>query len=180
MHYLEIALSHGWPDDARDVQQLSADTARRAHRYAEAAEHQTRTLPPATRQAGGADVVRQLYAALADPALRPSAIAALDALNATAADMDSFTMLMFSMTWYTLLGDVDRAYEVSERWLAQTRRAGSVGIPFNFGFWLAEMRPFRADPRFEELSRRMGLLDYWRRFGPPDDCRLQGAALVCG
>jgi hypothetical protein len=87
---------------------------------------------------------------------------------------------MFSMNWYTMLGEIDRAYLVSERWLAQVQGAGRTGIPFNFGFWQPEMRPFRADPRFAEFTRRMGLTAYWQKFGPPDDCQLQGAALRCG
>ena len=62
--------------------------------------------------------------------------------------MDSFDMLMFSMNWYTMLGEIDRAYLVSERWLAEVQRSGRSGIPFIFGFWMPEMRPFRADPRF--------------------------------
>ena len=44
----------------------------------------------------------------------------------------------------------------------QSRRSGLSGIPFNFGFWLPEMRPFRADPRFQELARHMGFIAYWR------------------
>ena len=93
--------------------------------------------------------------------------------------MDSFAMLMFSMNWYTMLGDVDRAYLVSDRWLAESRRSGLSGIPFIFGFWLPEMRPFRADPRFQELARRMGFIAYWEKFGPPDDCQLRSGTLSC-
>ena len=182
MRYVDIAMSHGWPGSSRDVQKLSGDIARRAGRYAEAAEYQATLLPEAARQAGGVEVVRLLHRALADPSSRPAALAALDALNAkgAAAGMDSFEMLMLSMNWYTMLGEVDRAYLVSERWLAETRRAGSTGIPFNFAFWQPEMRPFRADPRFAKFTRRMGLMAYWQKFGPPDDCQLQGAALHCG
>jgi hypothetical protein len=42
------------------------------------------------------------------------------------------------------------------------------------------MRPFRADPRFAEFTQRMGLMAYWQKYGPPDDCQLDGAALHCG
>ena len=180
MRYVDVAMSHGWPADSRDVRQLSSEIARRAGRYAEAAEYQATTLPAETQQAGGVAVVQLLHESLSNPSLRHSAIAALDALNARSdAGMSSFAMLMFSMNWYTLLGDLDRAYQVSERWLTESRRAGSIGIPFNFAFWLQEMRPFRADPRFQDLARRMGLFDYWQRFGPPDDCQLRGATITC-
>jgi hypothetical protein len=88
-------------------------------------------------------------------------------------------MLMFSMNWYTTLGDLDRAYRVSERWLAESMRTGLTGIPFNVGFWQQEMRPFRADPRFSELTRRLGLMSYWQKFGAPDDCQLRSKTLSC-
>jgi serine/threonine protein kinase/Tfp pilus assembly protein PilF len=179
--YIDVAISHGWPGDSVDVQQLNGTIARRAGRYAEAAEYQLSTIPAATRQAGGAQVVRLLHEALATSALRPNAVVALDELNGpgAAAGMESFDMLMFSMSWYTLLGDVDRAYRVSDRWLEESRRTGRSGIPFVLGFWQPEMRAFRADPRFQELMRRMGLVDYWTKFGPPDGCRLQGGGLSC-
>jgi hypothetical protein len=181
MHYVDVAMSNGWPADSRDVEKLNGDVARRAGRYVEAAAYQASTLPAATRQAGGVEVVRLLHKALADPGERRAALASLDALNSqgAAAGMDSFAMLMFSMNWYTMLGDVDRAYQVSSRWLAESRRAGRTGIPFSFGFWAPEMQPFRANPRFQELARRMGLIEYWQKFGPPDDCGLQGRTLSC-
>ncbi len=126
-------------------------------------------------------MVHLLHKALADPAERRNAIAALDALNGQGPEsgMGSFAMLMFSMNWYTMLGDVDRAYLVSDRWLAESRRSGLSGIPFIFGFWLPEMRPFRADPRFQELARHMGFIAYWEKFGPPDDCQLRSGTLSC-
>jgi len=181
MHYVDVALTHGWPADSRDVEELNGEVARRAGRYVEAAEYQAAALPAATRLAGGTEVVRILHKALADPGERRAAIASLDALNnqGAAAGMDSFAMLMFSMNWYTMLGDVDRAYQVSSRWLAESRRTGLTGIPFSLGFWLPEMRPFRADARFQQLARRMGLIGYWQKFGPPDDCQLRGDTLSC-
>jgi serine/threonine protein kinase/Tfp pilus assembly protein PilF len=182
LHYVDVAMTHGWPANSRDVEQLNSAIARRAGRYAEAAQYQAMTLPAAARQAGGVEVVQLLHNALADPARRPAALAALDALNAKGATtgMDSFQMLMLSMNWYTMLGRVDRAYLLIDRWLAEVQRTGSNGIPFSFAFWQPEMRPFRADPRFQELARHLGLIAYWQRFGPPDDCQLQGVALNCG
>ena len=181
LRYIDIAISNGWPDDSRDVEELNSAIARRAGRYAEAAEHQAMTLPAEARQAGAVEVVRLLHKALADPAERRNAIAALDTLNIRGPEsgMDSFAMLRFSMNWYTMLGDVDRAYLVGDRWLAESRRSGLSGIPFIFGFWLPEMRPFRTDPRFQELARHMGFIAYWEKFGPPDDCQLRSGTLSC-
>jgi hypothetical protein len=174
-------MTFGWPGNSRDVQQLNSEIARRAGRYAEAAEYQAMTMPAAARQAGGVEVVRLLNEALPDPSKRPAALASLDALNAkgASAGMESFEMLMLSMDWYTMLGEIDRAYLVSERWMAEVQHAGSTGIPFIIGLWLPEMRPFRADRRFQEFARRMGFIQYWQKFGLPEACQLQGAALTC-
>lgn len=181
LHFIDVAMSNGWPPDSRDVEKLSSEIARREGRYTEAEDDEALTLPTATRQAGGVDVVRLLHASLANPARRRDALAALDVLNAKSAtaDMESFPMLMFSMSWYTMLGEIDRAYEVSSRWLEESNRTGLSGIPFNLGFWQPEMRLFRADPRFQELARQMGLIPYWQKSGPPDDCQLDGDTLLC-
>ena len=179
MHFVDIAMSQRLAGRFRGRGGTQQDVARRAGRYAEAAEYQAMTLPAEARQAGAVEVVRLLHKALADPAERRAAIAALDALNARVADagMGSFAMLMFSMNWYTMLGDVDRAYLVSDRWLAESRRTGLSGIPFIFGFWLPEMRPFRADPRFQELARRMGLIAVLARSSVRRTIASCGAAL---
>lgn len=43
--------------------------------------------------------------------------------------------------------------------------------------WSPVMRPFRQDPRFQGLVERLGLIDYWAQFGPPDGCTLRGTKL---
>jgi tetratricopeptide (TPR) repeat protein len=182
LKYADIALSLGWPHDEADVQNLYAHTARRAGRDAEAAEYQSLALSPAA-VAAGADLpfVRKLYAALRTPPLRPAALRELDAIDARieSANTGSFGALMFSMQWHTLLGDLEGAHARAASWLELSARTGLSGIPHNGGFWLPEMRPFRAHPRFEALAEGMGLMRYWRKFGPPDGCELR-ARLVCG
>ena len=44
--------------------------------------------------------------------------------------------------------------------------------------WLPEMRPFRQDSRFQDYVTRLGLMQYWKQYGPPDDCDLQGGKLI--
>lgn len=34
----------------------------------------------------------------------------------------------------------------------------------------SEMAHFRQDPRFQAFVTRLGLMDYWKQHGPPDDC----------
>jgi hypothetical protein len=42
-----------------------------------------------------------------------------------------------------------------------------------------ETRAFRKDSRFQALVTRLGLMDYWKQYGSPDDCDLRGKTLVC-
>jgi hypothetical protein len=41
------------------------------------------------------------------------------------------------------------------------------------------MRPFRRDRRFQVLAMRLKFIDYWKRFGPPDECVVQDATVTC-
>jgi tetratricopeptide (TPR) repeat protein len=181
MKYVDIAMSLGWPDDEADVRTLYAQTARRAAHHAAPAQYHGLALPPAAH-AAGADLpfVRRLHAALRAPALRTAAVRELDALDARIdlANARSFGALMFSIQWHTLLGDLDGAHARAAHWPELSARTGLSGIPHNGGFWLPELRPFRAHPRFAALADRMGLTSYWRKFGPPDGCELR-VSLAC-
>jgi hypothetical protein len=42
-----------------------------------------------------------------------------------------------------------------------------------------ELHAFRQDPRFQALETRLGLMEYWQQFGPPDDCDLKDGKLTC-
>jgi hypothetical protein len=41
------------------------------------------------------------------------------------------------------------------------------------------MLAFRECPRFQQLLSRLGLIGYWRQYGPPDNCALRGDLLIC-
>ena len=47
-------------------------------------------------------------------------------------------------------------------------RQGIVGMTWS-GLWLREMQTFRRDRRFEPFAARIGLTEYWNRFGGPDE-----------
>jgi len=128
MRYIDVALSLGWPSDARDVQQVYSLVSRRAGRH-----------EPATASAPG----------------------------------ETFAALMIEMQSQTSRGDLDRAYEASARWVALVARTGLSGIPHTSGYWLPEMRTFRADPRFPHLARQLGFSNYWAATRPADDCTLR-------
>ena len=42
-----------------------------------------------------------------------------------------------------------------------------------------ELRAFRKDARFHGLATRLGLMEYFERYGPPDDCELKNNRLTC-
>lgn len=44
---------------------------------------------------------------------------------------------------------------------------------------MRELLPLRQDPRFQLLCRRMGLFDYWSKYGSPDHCELRSGKLIC-
>jgi hypothetical protein len=58
------------------------------------------------------------------------------------------------------------------------RRTGilnTINLP---PLWLPELRAFRRDPRFGDLVAGLGLLDYWKEHGPPDNCEFRSGRLI--
>jgi hypothetical protein len=37
---------------------------------------------------------------------------------------------------------------------------------------------FRQDPRFQDFTAALGLIDYWKETGPPDNCELRDGRLI--
>jgi adenylate cyclase len=70
--------------------------------------------------------------------------------------------LSFISVWAAYFGDSKLAMEITER-IGNTR---NLFFPIN--------REFRKTPRFKEYVRKIGLVDYWDRFGWPDLCRPVG------
>jgi len=46
--------------------------------------------------------------------------------------------------------------------------------------WLPEAAAMRRLPGFAQLAERLGLLDYWKQYGWPDDCRPAADGIQCG
>jgi hypothetical protein len=57
-------------------------------------------------------------------------------------------------------------------------RSGTVGAAWGV-LWQPDMLAFRQDPRFQSLTTRLKMMDYWRQYGAPDGCVLQGEKLSC-
>jgi TolB-like protein len=74
---------------------------------------------------------------------------------------------------YVILDRPEQALEIALRY--PDRPAVDVGI-----LWLPEAAALRRLPRFGELMEALGLVDYWKQYGWPDDCRPAGDDVQCG
>ena len=133
-------------------------------------------LSESMREAGGAQAVSAVYAALGDPARRPAAVTALRGVMPRMSAAD-WVFKVWSMSWYTQLDAVDEAFEVAE----QLRTQFAAQRPVNAWSWLwsRELTNFRKDARFQSFASELGLIQYWQKYGPPDDCTLTNGKLAC-
>lgn len=179
--FADLAVELGVPGGPMSLSQVYALTAARSTRYAAAAERAVGALSPVLRSAGGPDVVRLVYAALADPAKRPAALQALRTLVGKLGgptNIETGTRRDLIVAW-CMLDALDPAYDLATLYLDDFKRSGTGGGA-DWGFlWSPELRPFRRDPRFQLFVQRLNLFDYWKRYGPPDDCDLKGNTLMC-
>jgi tetratricopeptide (TPR) repeat protein len=77
---------------------------------------------------------------------------------------------------YSLLGDMDGAYQIATECLD---RAKGGALAFETSLQLPIFRPFIRDRRFQAYAERVGLMEYWRKAGPPDYCDLNNNMLTC-
>jgi TolB-like protein/Tfp pilus assembly protein PilF len=83
-------------------------------------------------------------------------------------NISTFALLQISV-WSAYFGDPDFALDVLE----DTIRLNAQNT---LHLWLPAMREVRRLPRFRELVREIGLVDYWQEFGWSDLCRPVGAS----
>jgi len=112
--------------------------------------------------------------AVIDPASKGAALAALESVPAGSRRTD--WALESQMLPLIYLGEIDRAHDAARRSLADHSlfSADFLGPDTS-----ANLARFRADPRFQQLVRDAGLLDYWRAAGWPDLCRPKGDGVEC-
>jgi TolB-like protein/DNA-binding winged helix-turn-helix (wHTH) protein len=178
VRYADRAVNLGVSPDLPMLRVFYSHAANRRADAALAGAEMAKAFSEIARQSGGDDAIRLIYAALVDSSKKAAALDALREWRARSAGMDSSLMVVQSVIWYTMLGALDSAYEVANPGLDKLRRSGSAGGSLG-GLWIPEMRPFRQDSRFGPLMDRMGLLEYWKEYGPPDDCEFQDGKLVC-
>jgi tetratricopeptide (TPR) repeat protein len=172
----DAAVTLGIDPEGRRVKQIYANAAERAERYSEAAKYVTAWFPENIRAAGGTDVAKLVYAAMGDSTRKPAAIAALRGFIPKVKPED-WQFKVAALAWYAQLGAPDLAFELAE----QLRTQFADRNPQSAWSWLWNpvMQPFRQDPRFQAFTTRLGLMKYWQKYGPPDDCDLNDGKLAC-
>lgn len=109
-------------------------------------------------------VMTDVMAAFADRALIPQLEAKLDAAGMPLETRGDIWML---------LGDDERAIRALSAAVAKGKKDLAM-------VWYPEGRGVRLHPEFVTLAGTVGLMDYWKQFGMPDDCRLIDGRLACG
>jgi hypothetical protein len=113
---------------------------------------------------------------MGEPGRKPAAIAALQGLIPRVKPQD-WIVKAWAMSWYTQLGELDRAFEIGDQLRGQFAEQAPTAAWW--WLWLPEMGPFRKDPRFQVFTNRLGLMAYWQKYGPPDYCDLTNGKLTC-
>ena len=81
---------------------------------------------------------------------------------------------IFTAAFLGSLGLSDEAYVLIDELEQKGRQLNLRGI------WWHSNREARMDPRLTVVARRRGMIDYWREFGPPDNCNLDAEnVLAC-
>jgi TolB-like protein/Flp pilus assembly protein TadD len=177
MKYLELAVDLGYPKTLDPMPIMYGLVALRAQRYAEAASYLVHDT--SVKAVAAENAVRLALDALAGRGTNAYAIAALRAVELNADPRTLVYNAVGVICWlYTLLGAPDHAYEYVNRVLDEIARSGPVWA-FPGGLWLPELRSFRQDPRFQGLVIGLGLMPYWEKYGPPDNCELRDGRLIC-
>ena len=179
LEWIRRSVADGLPETAGAVSDVLAHLAQLEQRYEEALGYTMNGLSPAWRAAGAVEAVKLFYSALVQPSANEAAVAALQRLEVglRVEDLGQIDRKRLIL-WYTKLGALDFAYEAAGRALRHYALSGMVGTAWGI-LWIDEMRAFRRDVRFQAFVERLGLMDYWNQYGPPDHCDLRNGRLVC-
>ncbi|HEX4023520.1 MAG TPA: winged helix-turn-helix domain-containing protein [Steroidobacteraceae bacterium] len=155
--------------------------AARSGHYQDAIDHSAGALPETVSTVDGVPLMKTFYSGLADPTQNAAARRAFQSLapKLWSPQIDGQVRGFFVQS-LTMLGALDEAYDIASRSVDEGVAVGMVGSRIYLAdLWLPEMRPFRRDARFSGLVRRLGLFDYWQKYGPPDGCELRDRELHC-
>jgi len=125
-------------------------------------------LPDVLREPAG-----QYVDAVADPAQVPQVVAGMRAVD------PKLVPQIELIQPYMHLGQLDIVYDLLFKSLDEDSMAWAKRWDVSHA-WGPEGKAFRQDPRFGELARRMGIVDYWKQYGFPDGCRAgEDTPIVC-
>lgn len=172
----DVALALGIDPTGRRIRQLNSDLALRAGDYEAAAQGMIASLPASVRELGGDEVVARVYAAMTDPAKAPQAVADLQRLLSKLGP-EGWVVKVWAMNWFTRLGRNDLAFKAGDELRAQF--AGQSPVNAWSWLWFPELHALRRDPGFADFVARLGMVPYWKKYGPPDNCELKNDRLVC-
>ena len=160
-----LAIGFGYPEAAYPLPLVFIHASTRAHGYTDATPYALQLLNTGRQNQGAAAAV---YEALDNPHLRARAVSAIRDLLANLDATIGVSQLMLIVEWLTVLGSLDLAFDVVDRSIAARARTGHGPTHWQT-LWLPEMKPFRSDARFRDLTARLRFPDYWNAFGPPDE-----------
>ena len=173
----ELGLSpRGYPLAAVDM-----IGAVRARRYAEATAIVDATVDQAdSEEVRTAQILRRVFSALADPAQRKAALATTSTPISVPGGVRKIGTCLSGAVSYALLEAMDAAYESIDHCLEQLAPDATYHVAaLELSWWMPEFRAFRRDSRFQSFVSRLGLMEYWQEYGPPDDCDLRDGKLIC-
>jgi len=180
VHYAQLAVDLGSPKHTGPLPVVHLYCGLRHGRPTEVQEAITMLgtrLPPALQVLGAPHILQQVGSGLTDPTQRAAAVEGLCAFTAAEPKWFGPELSVHVIVWLALLGELDAAYGFAARILDYAVQTQTMGIFFAW-IWIPELLPFRCDPRFSDLAQRLGLIEFWKVRGPPDECELVGNRLV--
>jgi hypothetical protein len=178
--YAAAAIDLGYPKDSHPLPKVRERAALHSGHYAEAAALNAKT----SGDPRSSESARLAYGALEHPAQRAAALTAIARLFSGApaqssTDPDYVSACLDGVQWMAIAGGLDEAFALANRCLTGV---GPVIVNLNDSspyLWTPEMRDFRRDARFQKFVTNFGLMEYFRQYGPPDDCELKNNKLTC-
>jgi TolB-like protein len=176
--YAAAAIDLGYLKDSSPLTTVGELAALRSGHYAEAAALHAK----GSNDSRSAESARWAYGALEHPAQRSAALTAIQRQFAVAPAQSGIDTAyggacMDGAFLMARLGGLNEAFALADRcWTG--REPGNL-ISAISNMWLPEMRGFRRDARFQAFVTRLGLMEYYRQYGPPDDCEIKNNKLTC-
>jgi hypothetical protein len=181
LKFANLAATLGFSGDLSPLIDIRAREALRDRRYAEAADLWATTMVRGPYEERAIAVIHAVFAALADPRLESMAVTAGQRLFPDQTEAEAHIVrapCLQAAYSFALISAADLAHGLAIRCLEQTQDTSDTPRIFA-SIWIPEMRAFRESNRFQTFLDRLGMMDYYRRFGPPDDCDLKDGKLTC-